>query len=292
MIVEKCRLLSAGSRLSDAPSKFEAATRQVLEEFRANWSSPEHAGHVAFLESSKSADPDWDPTDWLLEHCPLHADVWTKWRESLAELQACLPEDLRLLFQIGTVLGSMWWLGDKQRQDPLFGPEFPVASLETCLDELRRGFEAFASFDPNLHAPVQGNASTGTTADRVYQEILAKLSPSTGNVFKKVGNTWTIGYEGDLKEGIKTGKALDDIHYLLLNQGRSINIRDLPGNRPVRDTPSVISQEEVNLDEHGRLDGITGGGTQIASQEDGRHLLEQIVLKQAKANGVFWREIA
>ena len=50
-------------------------------------------------------------------------------------------------------------------------------------------------------------------------------------VFKKTANTWRIHFNGFEIEGVRDGKALRDMHYLLSRPNVIVSIFDLPDNR-------------------------------------------------------------
>ncbi|MFH1924151.1 MAG: hypothetical protein ABIP48_30215 [Planctomycetota bacterium] len=80
-------------------------------------------------------------------------------------------------------------------------------------------------------------------------------------VFKKIGETWTVGYGDSRQEGLKHVMALEDVQHLLANQGSEVGIADLPGNKD--------SQPKTR-------------SVKVATKADGEKLLRQIKELQAE----------
>ncbi len=115
-------------------------------------------------------------------------------------------------------------------------------------------------FDPVVPEKTEtfgGTSSTTETAGLAIEEDDRKCDgdPIVMNVLKKVGETWTIGYEGEIQPGISHKKSFDDVHHLLKHQKESISIVDLPGNQDSQ---------------------IATGSVEAATKADGANLLDQI----------------
>jgi hypothetical protein len=67
-------------------------------------------------------------------------------------------------------------------------------------------------------------------SDRATKVTEEEAPPLDGPVFKKVNDSWTIGYAGQVRRGTRDVKALGDVHCLLKEQGRKVKIEDLPVN--------------------------------------------------------------